>query len=313
VTLFVPGSYASVGELAARLGGSFRVSADETSLEGDSFTSRLEWEDNPHDGSFGRAFSFGTCSHREIRTIDAARGAVVLHLPVELHTFRAEIAALASALQAAGALAFRIEQSKLGFTAEAWLARVRAQEPIALLRLAVVTLTSAGAARTLGMHTFSLPDVEIEASGSEASQWLDVMTLFQIDEDPVFGSGHTFAPDSETPRRLMEWWPDTAYPRGHLCHNPFGLFRLGAPGGRGRPQSKLRPTFIPPLVVLLEAARQQKGSPLTAEEVEKLRDGAACIAMDPRHARELERTRGYADLDPDRAAECWRAIEGGSS
>jgi hypothetical protein len=189
------------------------------------------------------------------------------------------------------------------------LKRLLSEDTLPLFRLAVVMLGGAGTTRTLGMHVFSLPDVEIEASGREASLWLDVMALFQIDEDPIFGSGHTFAPDPETPRRVMEWWPDTNYPPGHVCQNPFGIFRLGAPGTRGRPQSKLRPTFIPALAVLLEATRKQKGSPLSAEEIEKTRDQAVCMAMDPRDARELERSRGYADIDPERAVDCWTALE----
>lgn len=311
VTLFVPGTYASVGELAARLDRGFRVSTDGARLEGDAlpFASRIEWEDNPHDGSFGQAFSFGTCSREEARVIDQARGAVVLQLPVELHTFRAEIGSLASALRHAGAIAFRIEQSKLGFVAEAWLQRLLSEETLPLIRLAVVMLGGAETTRTLGMHVFSLPDTEIEASGREANIWLDVMSLFQLEEDPVLGSGHTFAPDAETPRRVMEWWPDTNYPPGHVCHNPFGVLRLGAPGSRGRPQSKLRPTFMPALAVLLEAARKQKGAPLTREEIETMRDEAICMTMDPRDAREMERARGYADIDPERAVECWAALE----
>jgi hypothetical protein len=41
---------------------------------------------NPRDGSFGRAFSFGTASAAEQRSIDAAAGAMILYLPVEFHT-----------------------------------------------------------------------------------------------------------------------------------------------------------------------------------------------------------------------------------
>lgn len=66
---------------------------------------------------------------------------------------------------------------------------------------------------------------------------------------------------------------------------------------------------MPALAVLLEAARKQKGAPLTREEIETMRDEAICMTMDPRDAREMERARGYADIDPERAVECWAALE----
>jgi len=215
VTLFVPGRYASA-DVAGRLGSDL------------PFSLGREWVDNPRDGSFGEAFSLGTCSADEIRAIDDAGGALMLQLPVELHTYRDEIGSLAEALRAVGALGLRIEQSKLGFAVDAWVKRVRSGDAMSLYRLAVITLRGEDSTRTIGLHAFSLPDVEIEATGDEASEWLDVMALFQIDEDPVFVSGNTFAPDAETPRRMIEWWPDTNYPTDHPCHNPFGLFRPGS-------------------------------------------------------------------------------------
>ena len=296
ITLFVPGRWTSLGEV-------------EHVLPVVPFSIEREWIPNPGDGSFGQAFSFGTCSADEVRAIEGARGAVVLHLPVDLHVHRAAIATLAVALGSAGALGFRIEQSKLGFAAEVWSERLSAESSLSLFRIAVVTLSSKSTTRTLGLHAFSLPDVEIEATGDEAGRWLDVLALYMIDEDPVLASGHTFAPDAETPRRMIEWWPDTNYPEGHVCNNPFGVLRLGPPVTRGRPQTELRMTFVPALRALLGAARKQKDAPLTPEEILAIRDRGSCIAMDPRRAREMERARGYSDIDPERAAECWSAVE----
>lgn len=296
MTLFVPGRWST-------------PSAVEQVVRAVPFPIGREWI--PNDGSFGKAFSFGTCTADEIRTVDAAPGAIVLTLPVELHVHQSTIATLARALRDAGALAFRIEQSKLGFMADAWVERVSAGDSLALLRLSTVTLSSSATTRMLGLHAFSLPDLQIEATGREASRWLDVLALYSIDEDPVFGSGHTFAPDAETPRRVMEWWPDTEYPEGHPCNNPFGVLHLGAPDSRGRPQSKLRMTFVPALRVLLAAAREKKGARLSDEEILAIRDAGSCIAMRWEHAREMERARGYADIDPERAVECWNAIARG--
>ncbi|MBS2032016.1 MAG: hypothetical protein JST54_29225 [Deltaproteobacteria bacterium] len=65
--------------------------------------------------------------------------------------------------------------------------------------------------------------------------------------------------------------------------------------------------FVPSLAATLGAVETKNGRPLTREELEKLRDKSPCIAMKPRDAQEMERARGYADLDPELAWEQWQA------
>lgn len=67
-------------------------------------------------------------------------------------------------------------------------------------------------------------------------------------------------------------------------------------------------TPVPALVAVLLAKEKDKGSPLTRAEVEEIIDNAACIAMS-RHAREkLDASRGYDDIDPERAWEQWQHV-----
>lgn len=311
MTLFIPTTQASVKDVAAKLPSTLTITPDGAKLLGAAlpFEIRVRWEENPGDGSFGDAFAFGTCTEEHVEAIDEAPGALVLEIPGELHTYRKEIALVAHALHESGALGFRIEQSKAGYAAEDWLALLDRGSVLSLYRLAVVGLGGRTESRTIGMHAFCCADIEIEATGEEASRWLDAFALHQIDADPIFASGHTFAPDAETPRRMMEWWPDAMYPSGHACHNPLGIFRLGSPVEKGRPQPELRMNFIPALLLLLRAAREKKGEALTEEEITNIRDGGVCIAMDWKDVQELERTRGYADLDPERVVECWMTVE----
>lgn len=288
VTLFVPG--------AATLRG-----AQLEDLE-------TEWIDN--DGEFGRAFSFGTVSAAEVAQIDRAPGALIVYAPVDLREGRAKLVAAVQQLQAAGAIAVRIEQSKLGWTAAHWLEVFSAHNPRGWHRAAVAFLASKGALQSCGMHAFSLPDVRIEIGGGDRAALQELATtldVYQLAEDPVLRSGETFAPDADTPRRLVERWPDLEYPSDHPCHNPYGVWRLGPPGGKARKLGELAPTFVPALVTLLTALERQAGKPLTQKQVEKVRDEGACIAMQPRDVQALDRSRGYADLDPELAWPQWQA------
>src|SRR5262249_40852182 len=121
-------------------------------------------------------------------------------------------------------------------------------------------------------------------------------------------SGQTFTPARDIPRRVVERWPDTRYPSGHGCHNPYGVWRVGPPGGTARSLGELVPVFIPALQVLLAALEDKSKKPLRTKEVEATRDNGACIAMEPRDAQRHERERGYADLDPELAWEQWKLV-----
>jgi hypothetical protein len=65
---------------------------------------------------------------------------------------------------------------------------------------------------------------------------------------------------------------------------------------------------MPTLVSILLAAERSKGSPLLEDEVERLADKCTAIAMSLADAIELERSRGYADLEPRRAWDQWQLV-----
>jgi hypothetical protein len=78
-----------------------------------------------------------------------------------------------------------------------------------------------------------------------------------------------------------------------------------------RPDERLVPVLIPPLVDLLRAHQTRKGEPLTRSEVERIRDGAIAMMMSVAHARLMEKSRGYPDLDPANAWDEWQAVLAG--
>lgn len=307
VRLFVPGTAATVVQWQDSLGRS------GLTLDGQALTSQhlgfrapAEWVAN--DGSFGQAFGHGTMSAEEQRAVAGAGSALVLDLPVYLGAAAGEVATLIAALGDAGALGVRLEQSKLGWSVTHWLRSLEPELPWLLYRCAVVVLQDSGASQSCGMHAFGLPDARVEAPPSEANRLLGEFNVYQLAEDPVLVSGDTFTPDLETPRRRLERWPDDGYPPGHPCHNPFGVWRLGAEGGAADPRSDLRPVFIPALVALLTAAEAEAGRYLRREEVERITSEGTCMMLPHAEAQQFERGRGYADLEPELAWRQWQVV-----
>ncbi|WP_432988627.1 hypothetical protein [Dactylosporangium sp. CA-233914] len=307
VRLFVPGAAATMAQWQGSLGRS------GLTLDGQSLTSQnlgfralAEWVEN--DGSFSQAFGHGTMSVEEQHAVAAAGSALVLDLPVYLGAAAGEVAMLIAALGDAGALGVRLEQSKLGWPVTRWIRGLESGDPWMLYRCAVVVLQDRGVSRSCGMHAFGLPDAQVEAPPSEANQILGSFNVYQLAEDPVLVSGDTFRPDLDTPRRRLERWPDGGYPPGHACHNPFGTWRLGTEGGEADSRSELRPVFIPSLVAVLTAAEEEAGRHLRREEVERLTSEGVCMMMTHADAQQLERSRGYADLEPELAWSQWQVL-----
>ncbi|WP_394547172.1 hypothetical protein [Pantoea ananatis] len=60
--------------------------------------------------------------------------------------------------------------------------------------------------------------------------------------------------------------------------------------------------FIPSLISLLVYKAEEKGSPLTEEEVLGIRDNATAIVTDAEGALAMAERRGYKDIDPEN---CW--------
>lgn len=297
VTLFVPGKPASKQAWGAAL----------DHIMGDLID--VEWVAN--DGSFGKAFSFGTVSNEAVAVIDKAPGALVLKWSVDLCAGRQQIVSAVELLRDAGALAVRMEESKLGWDVSKWLELFSSNDPWLWHRGAVAFLSGASL-QSCGMHAFSLPDVQLSVDGGDAASAQDLASIFnvyQIAETPLLVSGQTFSPDAETPRRVVERWPDLNYPEDHPCHNPYGVWRFGAPGGKARPVCDPAPVFIPELRVMLTAVQSKNDSPLTKGQVEAIRDEAACIMLALRDAQRLEQTRGRADLNPELVWEQWQALQ----
>jgi hypothetical protein len=60
--------------------------------------------------------------------------------------------------------------------------------------------------------------------------------------------------------------------------------------------------FMPPLATMLAHAEKAKGSPLTASEVERVRDSAVGIMVKTAVAEAMVQSRGYRDVNP---TTCW--------
>lgn len=72
------------------------------------------------------------------------------------------------------------------------------------------------------------------------------------------------------------------------------------------PEEALIPVPVPALVTVLLNKENEKGEPLTEQEVLSIRDNAACIMMPVSVIDKMEESRGYPDVDPENVWEHWQ-------
>ncbi|MBV1831189.1 hypothetical protein HNW77_08705 [Komagataeibacter sp. AV436] len=68
---------------------------------------------------------------------------------------------------------------------------------------------------------------------------------------------------------------------------------------------------IPALILLLLRKEEEKGSPLTKEEVLSIRDNAACMTVPYFAALQASKQRGYDDISLENAWEDWCQVRPG--
>ncbi len=303
ITLLAPGIAADERAWKQQL-ASAGIEWAEGALRFEGLNFEVEAEFIENDGGFGDAFSFGTVSPDKVKELAAVPGALIIYGTSDFREGRAAYVALARALKQAGTLALRLEQSRAGWLIEDWLSMMSSAEPSEHYRACVVVLDDEDGSQSCGMHVFSLPD-----ASADDNHLVQALNLFQLEEEPVLLSGHTFRPDEATPRRELVRWPDLGYPRAHPCNNPFGVWRLGAPDRKTLEAVDPVPVFMPALIALLTALEDDKGRALTEEEVLKVRDTGSCISMEGKDVIKFERTRGYADLEPALVWPQWQALQ----
>jgi len=242
--------------------------------------------------------------------VGACTHAALIECGQRLEEDCARIAKVGRALRDAGGVAVRMEASGAASAWEPWLDRMESGAPFDVYASAVsMVQDDEGLMFTCGMHQFDLPDAQVVMSEArEAIDWLDSFCVYQLAERPALASGHTFAPHDAVVRRAFERWPDHRHHHGDGRHNPFGVWRFREPGVAGLEAGSLIPTIMPPLVAQLLATERSQGRALTQREVADLVSNSAAVAMQPRDVLALERSRGYADIEPELAWEQWQIV-----
>ena len=308
--MLVPGPWSTAAEVVAGLKarGISAVPSGEGSVTAGSVGIELVEDDELADAfAWGRS---GPLDPALVERVGSCTRAALIEYGGSLEEHLGRVAELGRTLGDLGGVAIRMEASGAASSWESWLGHFESGIASDAYRASVLIVADDdGLMFTCGMHQFQLPDAQVSfENASETVAWLDAFSAYQLDEQPVLLSGHTFRPNEDAPRRVLERWPDHRHDPNDGRHNPFGVWRLLAPAAARISAVELVPTIMPSLVALLLATERSEGRRLTQHEVEKLVSNSTSIAMKPSDVRALERSRGYADIEPELAWEQWQIV-----
>lgn len=307
--LLVPGPWSDSAGVIEALGrhGIVAVARGDAQLAPSQIAVEVITEDGLAEGfSWGRK---GPLPDELTNRIGLCGRAALLEVAHRLDREPALVARIGRALYVEGGLAVRMEGSGAASEWQPWLEQLDSGTPASIYESAVEIVRDGDTYFTCGMHQFDLPDAQISSDDSaSAIDWLDELNVYQLAENPLLGSGHTFRPSTGLASRTLERWPDHRHHPNDGRHNPFGIWRL-LPDRDARVQpTKLVPVIMPSLVAMLAAKEKEQGRPLEPSEVAELVANSPCIAMERSDALSLEQSRGYADLEPCLAWEQWQIV-----
>lgn len=302
IFLLAPGPWGSEQQLRELMPTGVPVGefGDERLGEGDA---RIMLIRNP-DG-YGDLFQWSRSGAADAELVAAAAtcpSAALVEFGAPLHTAGEPLARIVGALRQAGAVGVRVEASGAAMTWASWDDAMA--DPTALVGHATLVFNTEGTVFTTGMHAFERPDIQVEADDPHLVQ---VLANYQVVDDPVFATGHTFSIGPDAPRWALERWPDHRHSINDGRYNTYGVWRLVHPEN-ALAAFETVPTIIPSLVAVLTSLEVKNERPLTEAQVRKVVEDAPSIAVEVSAAIAMERARGYVDIEPRLAWEQWQIV-----
>ena len=183
------------------------------------------------DGLLLQAFTVGgqgKITNATLHEIARHRSLVYLHFPFDIVTQKARLLKFTEVLSNCGGLAVKLETSGIAHEWDRWFELLGSTNPFDTYSASVVLVADERFYFSCGMHNFGLPDVQI-SNKLDAKQAADVMNRFnhwQIVEEPILESGHTFSLTADSEHFRLELLKDKRHLEDELFHNPCGIWEL---------------------------------------------------------------------------------------
>ena len=156
------------------------------------------------------------------------RSVVYLHFPFDIVSQKARLLKFTDVLSKCGGIAVKLETSGIAHEWKRWFDLLGSINPFDTYCASVVLVGDEKFYYSCGMHNFRLPDVQISNSldGEQAADLMNRFNYWQIVEEPVLKSGHTFSLTADSEHFRLAFLKDERHSEDDLFHNPSGVWEL---------------------------------------------------------------------------------------
>lgn len=181
----------------------------------------------PYNG-MRRAFEIagqGSLPQKLLDEIASHRSVVYMRFPLDAIAQRKRMLTFSSLVRELGGYAIKVESAGIAHAWNVWHALLSSENPFDQYRCFVVLIGDEKQFYSCGMHHFGLPDCQIgrEIPIEEAADTMNRFNYYQIIEQPVLESGHTFSPTPDAPHYQLTLAADSRHDAGDMFRNPNGL------------------------------------------------------------------------------------------
>ncbi len=233
ILVCIPGPWANSSELIAALvkvHGADYLFAGRILLHAPSGASIVAEIEGFNEG-MGESFKLGgqgKITEKELEKIANHKIAIYLHIPRPFPDTLAQLKQFSSAVLKAGGLGVKIENSGTAHGPKRWLELLGSDKPFHHYSAMVFLINDTEYFFSCGMHNFVLPDccISNKEDVKEAAYIMNAFNVYHFAERPKLNDGHTFSPDSESPKYRLKKTADFIYGDDECFGNPFGRYIL---------------------------------------------------------------------------------------
>ena len=170
----------------------------------------------------------GKLTNLTLDEIARHKSVVYLHFPFDIVSQKGRLLKFTAVLSKCGGIATKLETSGIAHEWERWIELLGSTNPFDTYCASVVLVGDEGFYFSCGMHNFRLPDVQISNSlgGEQAADLMNRFNYWQIVEEPILESGHTFSLTADSEHFRLELLKDQRHFEDDLFHNPYGVWEL---------------------------------------------------------------------------------------
>ena len=170
----------------------------------------------------------GKIPENDLSAISEHKSTVYLQIPRPFPDTYGQLKYFSNAILKAGGLGIKIENSGTAHSPNRWMELIESERAFDHYSAMVFLINDTDYFFSCGMQNFGLPDccISNKEDPQLAAYVMNVFNVYLFTEKPEINDGHTFSPDEDSPKYVLNRREDFIYGDDECFGNPLGRYIL---------------------------------------------------------------------------------------